>query len=143
MIKLFILLLLISGCADVSQLTPTQVGSISAVGTATVAKVKQDVQEIATLKPYLTIKPLEICYKTDDTQSLTCVLTPCKLDCTRTIDVASIDYDTTVFIKEQAWLEFSAEIKALCTSDNKDFSNVCDITYFNYDSVNKVVLFND
>ena len=123
-----ILLLTAVNCAQLER--PETIGAISGAG---VVKVKEDLKAISTLPPYLNIPPLEVCYRVKGHLTFHCILTPCKEDCSRQVEM--IDYNEAVFIPETMWLKFSGEIKALCLSEQENFREVCKMKWSTYPKV--------
>ena len=132
-------------CAGLLQgtLTPGQAAGAGAVSTAAAEKIKTDLKELSTVKPVIHIKPLEVCFKTGPLgpDKLQCILSPCKTDCTRIIDISSVNQDKTVFIPEDLWLEFAGEIKAACTSPLEEYKELCTFHYTKYSDISKVLIF--
>jgi len=126
-------------------LTPGQAGSIGAVSGAAAVKVKQDLKEISTVKPTVHIKPLQVCFKTVPLgpDKIQCILSPCKTNCSKVLDVSVVDFQRSVLIPEEMWVEFAGEIKAACTSPLEEYKELCEMHYINYDNLDAVVIFND
>lgn len=138
-------LLFTTGCAGLldKPLTPSQAGSLGVVSTAAATKIKEDLKEISTVKPVIHISPLEVCFKTNvlGPDKLQCILSPCKTNCSRVIPVSDVNFQAAVLIPENAWLDFSGEIKAACTSPLKEYEELCKMHYVNYDNTDALVIF--